>query len=72
MRRWLKDKVRNRAVVYTTDDRVLEGLMTDVADEGIVLNDTTIHDGAEVPLTGDVFIPRENIRFVQIARVRRQ
>lgn len=70
MRRWLKDKVRNRAVVYTTDDRVLEGVLAVVADEGVVLNNTTIHDSTAVPLAGDVFVPREKIRFVQIARAR--
>lgn len=71
MRRWLKDKVRNRAVVYTLDDQVLEGVLSVVADEGVVLNNTVIHDSSDVPLAGDLFVPRENIRFVQIARARR-
>jgi hypothetical protein len=70
MRRWLKDKVRQHAVVYTTEDKVLEGVLFVVSDEGIVLNNTVIHEGKGVPLAGDIFIPRERIRFVQIARAR--
>jgi hypothetical protein len=70
MRRWLKDKVRNHAVVYTVEDKVLEGVLAAVTDEGIVLNNTIIHDSKDVPLAGDVFIPREQLRFVQIARAR--
>lgn len=70
MRSWLKDKVRNRAVVYTLDDRVLEGVLAVVADEGIVLNNAVIKDSTDVPLAGDLFVPRETIRFVQIARAR--
>lgn len=71
MRRWLKGKVRRHAVVYTTEDKVLEGVLAVVADEGVVLNNTVIHDGQDVPLVGDVFVPRERIRFVQIARARK-
>ncbi len=70
MRRWLKDKVRNRAVVYTLDDQVLEGVLMVAASEGLVLNNTTIRGGTDVPLAGDIFVPRENVRFVQIARAR--
>jgi len=70
MRRWLKGKVREHAVVYTTDDKVLEGVLTVVADEGVVLNNTVVHDVKDVPVVGDVFVPRERIRFVQIARAR--
>jgi len=70
MRRWLKDKVRNRAVVYTVDDQVIEGVLAVVADEGVVLNNAVIKDSSDMPLAGDVFVPRQNIRFVQIARAR--
>jgi hypothetical protein len=70
MRRWLKDKARKHAVIYTLDDKVLDGVLAVVADEGVVLNNTVIHDATDIPLPGDVFIPRENIRFVQIARAR--
>jgi len=70
MRRWLKDKVRKHAVVYTTDDKVLEGVLAVISDEGVVLNNTVIHDAKDIPLVGDVFVPRERIRFVQIARAR--
>jgi hypothetical protein len=50
---------------------VIEGVLAVVADEGVVLNNAVIKDSSDMPLAGDVFVPRQNIRFVQIARARK-
>lgn len=68
MRRWLKTKLRNRAVVYTTDDHTLDGWLSDEGTDGIVLTDTYVRSDNDVHLPGDVFIPRDKVRFLQIVR----
>jgi len=72
MRSWLKSKVRNRAIVYTLDDHIYEGWLMEAAGDGVVLTDTRAqHDGG-IELAGDVFVPRTNVRLIQIVRSSRR
>ena len=72
MRSWLRRKIRKRAIVYTCDDHIYEGWLMDVAGDGIVLVDTRAqHDGG-VELAGDCFVPKHNVRLVQIVRSSRR
>lgn len=68
MRKWLRTKVRKRAIVYTVDEQTLDGWLVEVAGDGLVLNDTHVRTERDVPLPGDVFVPAERVRFVQIVR----
>lgn len=66
MRNWLKRQVHERAVVYSTDNHSYDGLLSIVARDGVVLFDAHIRTDENVRLAGEVFIPREKVRFVQI------
>lgn len=71
MRRWLKTKIRKKAIVYTVEGKSLEGWLVDTDREGVVLNDVHLHADTmnqPVPMPGDVFVPRHQIEFVQIVR----
>lgn len=68
MRRWLKSRVQNRVIVYTTEEQVLDGLLSVVAGDGVVLLDTRVRNDQDVSLQGEVYIPREKVRFVQVVR----
>lgn len=65
-RNWLKTRIRSRVVVYTIDDQVVEGLMTALAGDGVVLASTVLRSDSDVPLQGDLFIPTAKVRFIQV------
>ncbi len=66
MRNWLKRRVRDRAIVYTTDDATFDGLLVTVADDGLVLFDAHIRSDDNVRLAGEIYVPREKVRFIQV------
>ena len=69
MRRgWLKSQVRNRVIVYTTEEQVLDGVLTLVAADGVVLLDARVRSDSNVALQGEVYVPREKIRFAQVVK----
>lgn len=65
-RRWLKSKLRNRVVVYTLDDKTLSGVLSVSAPDGVVLINAIAHDSQDVPLPGEVFVDRANVRYIQV------
>lgn len=64
---WLAKLVLQKIHVTTTDDQTFEGLLATEAPDGLVLSAATMHsvDGP-VPMAGAVFLPREQIAFVQV------
>lgn len=66
MRRWLKRREFDRVVVTTTDNHALDGLLVTVANDGLVLHDATVRSDNDVRLAGEVYVPRERVRFVQV------
>lgn len=65
-RNWLKTRIRSRVVVYTTDEQAVEGLLTALAGDGVVLAAAILRSDSDVPLQGDLFIPTAKVRFVQV------
>ena len=65
-RRWLRTKERDRAIVYTTDEQVLDGLLVTDASDGIVLIDVRVRSDNDIALQGEIYVPRERVRFVQL------
>lgn len=66
MRNWLTRQTQQRAVIYTTDDVALDGLLVTVAKDGVILFDAHVRTDDNVRLAGEVYIPREKVRFVQV------
>ena len=52
-RRWLRTKERDRAIVYTTDEQVLDGLLVTDASDGIVLIDVRVRSDNDIALHGE-------------------
>jgi len=52
--------------VYTTDEQVLDGLLVTDASDGIVLIDVRVRSDGDVDLQGEIYVPRERVRFVQL------
>lgn len=66
MRHWLKRQTQQRAVIYTNDGDAIDGLLVNVARDGAVLFDARVRTDDNVRLAGEVFVPREKVRFVQV------
>jgi hypothetical protein len=67
-RNWLKARTRERVIVYTTEDQVLDGCLSFCATDGLVLIDTRVRSDNDVHLPGDIYVPREKIRIIQVVR----
>jgi len=52
--------------VYTTDEQVLDGLLVTDASDGIVLIDVRVRSDSDIALQGEIYVPRERVRFVQL------
>jgi hypothetical protein len=66
--RWLNQRMARRVVVHTSDNQSIEGLLTSVAPDGLVLGAAIYLDsGAEpVQLGGDIWVPRNKVALIQI------
>jgi hypothetical protein len=66
---WVKSKTHYRLLVHTVHDDSIEGVLTIVAADGLILEGAELHrsDGGRVPLAGPTFIPKENVRLIQTA-----
>lgn len=64
---WLDRITARRVLVHLTTDDTIEGLLTTVADDGVVLSAATYLGNVTSSLGGDVWVPRAKIRMVQLA-----
>lgn len=65
--RWLKQCTLQKVLVHTRDDRTIEGALSRVGRDGLVLLEARYHDGGgQVPMAGHVYVPREQVAFVQV------
>ena len=71
-RNWLQGKIRKRVIVYTVDEQAIEGYLMEAGRDGVHLINVQIHAEQDIPLDGDIFVPRENIRMVNIIRSSRR
>ena len=64
---WLERVTLRRIHVHTRDDQTIEGTLTVVAADGLVLTAAILHqsDNPSIPMAGDVFVPSGRIAFVQ-------
>lgn len=67
MRHWLRRRRAELVIVHTIDEKSVRGMLRDAAAEGVLLAapelllaDTT------VPLGGELWVPRDNVRFIQL------
>lgn len=67
--KWLDQAIHRRILVHTGDDRSIEGILTLAADDGLLLWSAVLKGKPEVPLSGEVFIPRSQVLFVQTVRM---
>lgn len=67
-RNYLKARLSARVVVHTTDRQSIDGVLREVAKDGVVLLNARYLDAPDgpEPLHGDVYIPRERVAFVQV------
>ncbi len=61
---WLSRQTLRRIEVHTTEGRTLSGTLRTVARDGLVLSVARYLDD-DIALGGDVFVPREQIAFIQ-------
>lgn len=65
---WLHSRRRRGVVVHTIEGaHTFSGVLAKSASDGLVLIDATLVDEGG-KLQGDVFIPREQVRFIQVIR----
>lgn len=65
-RRWLRRQFRRKVLVHTRDNQTLEGVLEADAPDGLVLRAARFLEGdGQVPLAGEIFVPRENVAWLQ-------
>ena len=62
---WLQGAVGRRVLVHTSDDRSIEGVVTVVAPDGIILRAARLLEKTPVDLAGETWVPRSLVSFVQ-------
>lgn len=68
-RAWLWRRRARGVVVHTTDDRSMEGLLSEVARDGVVLKGARyLDDDKTVPMSGEIWVPRDKVAFIQVVR----
>ena len=59
--------VRRRMMVNMLDGSAADGVLVDRRGGHLVLQQVTLHsDGQQVPLDGQVLVPRERVAFLQV------
>lgn len=66
---WLKTVIEKRIIVHTKEDQSIEGSLAAVMKDGLVLRVAALlgSSGQSTAMPGEVFIPREEVAFVQHA-----
>jgi hypothetical protein len=66
---WFAAAIRKRVIVHQLNDRSIEGSLWERTADGILLRSAKYlgeSGQADIPMAGEVFIPRENVAFVQM------
>ena len=67
---WLKRQLADEVVIHTTESQTVRGWLEEVARDGVILRAARYVEGeGEIPLAGELFIPRPKIAFVQVRPV---
>lgn len=64
-RDWLRRKTKHQVVVHTKDGDSLDGVLFDKDDRGLVLGQA-VHLESKTPVGGLVWVPAENVRWLQV------
>ncbi|MGP8180845.1 MAG: hypothetical protein ACLP1E_08715 [Acidimicrobiales bacterium] len=66
---WLERMMRERVVVHTLKGDSIEGLLSETGNDGVVLHVAVMlqREGNGIPLAGEIWIPREQVAFAQLA-----
>lgn len=72
---WLDKALKRQVAVHTVHDQTFEGTLIHAHDDGVLLWGAAILSGVDrggevqkVRLSGEVFIPRDRVLFVQTVR----
>lgn len=65
-KKWLADKIAKRIIAHTTDDKSIQGLLTFVGDDSVLISGAVLLGETPTPMGGDVVIARDRISIVQI------
>jgi hypothetical protein len=65
---WFRQVLKKKIVVHTRNDQSVEGVLTMLARDGVILRAAALlgGDGKRTTMAGEVFVPRENIAFAQL------
>lgn len=66
---WLDDRRAEQIIVHTVQEKSISGLLVDVDDDGLVLQQARYLDGDGVDLGGQTMIPRHQVAFIQSVSV---
>ena len=67
VRGWLRRQLASDVVIHTTDDITVRGFLEEVGRDGVILRAARYLEGqGAIPLGGELFIPREKVRMVQV------
>lgn len=67
IRTWFRRRRAFSVLVHTTGDETFQGVLVGEFRDGVALRHAKYHSGeGDVPLAGEVFIPRSRIAFVQV------
>jgi len=62
---WLDARTLSRIIAHTTDDQSIEGLLDHVGDDGITLRAAKLLGDHPVEMSGETWVPRSKVLFVQ-------
>lgn len=63
---WLERTVHRRILVHTVRDQSIEGILREECVDGLLLWQAKMQGRNPILLSGDVFVPRAEVAFVQV------
>lgn len=67
-RSWLDRVMKKRIVLHTRDSLSIEGVLMEVADDGVILRAAKLlnADGPATVMAGETWVPQGNVAFAQL------
>jgi small nuclear ribonucleoprotein (snRNP)-like protein len=65
---WIDSVIQKRLIVHLKDGTTIQGSLSTVMKDGVILRAAAyLNPGSSAtPMAGEVFIPRENVAFIQL------
>lgn len=65
---WLRRQLASSVVIHLTDESSIVGYLEEVARDGVILRGATHLGETRVDIGGEVYIPRNRVKWVQVLR----